>query len=309
MSPERQRIPLLIAIAAVLLGSLGWIPAQEPSGAERVSAAPQAALPVASNSVRFALIGDNGTGARPQYEVGEQMVLKRKAFPFEFVLMLGDNLYGGKTPADYKRKFEDPYKPLLDDGVKFYASLGNHDDPNEAFYKPFNMDGKRYYSFKSGNAEFFALDSTYMDREQLAWIDSKLQGSGAAWKICFFHHPLYSNGRFHGSDLDLRARLGPLLEKYGVSVVFSGHDHVYERIKPQNGVYYFVIGNSGELRPRNLRSSPLTEKGFDTDQTFLLAEIAGDELHFQAISRAGKTIDAGVIERPKKPKPTPPSTQ
>ena len=69
--------------------------------------------------------------------------------------MLGDNIYGGKSPADFKRKFEDPYRPLLDAGVKFYASLGNHDDTNERLYKPFNMDGKRYYSFKRGNARVF----------------------------------------------------------------------------------------------------------------------------------------------------------
>ncbi len=252
-------------------------------------------LPLKPDSVRFAVIGDNGTGDKPQYEVGQQMAKFRETFPFDFVLMLGDNMYGGESPADFQKKFEDPYKPLLDAGVKFYASLGNHDNPNQRYYKPYNMDGKRYYSMKKGNAEFFALDSNYMDPEQLAWLDKQLDGSSAAWKICFFHHPLYSDGKFHGPDKDLRARIEPIFEKRGVRMVLSGHEHVYERIKPQNGIYYFVLGNSGELRLHNLRPSVIMAKGFDTDRSFMLVEIAGDDFCFQAISRTGKTVDSGVL--------------
>jgi hypothetical protein len=99
-------------------------------------------LPLKPRSIRFAVIGDSGTGEREQYGLAQAMFSYHGDFPFEFVIMLGDNIYGHKTPADFKRKFEDPYRPLLDAGVKFYASLGNHDDPNERLYKPFNMDGK-----------------------------------------------------------------------------------------------------------------------------------------------------------------------
>src|SRR6266496_1107559 len=132
------RHAILAALPAILL--LG----SSSSGA-------QLTLPVKDKSVRFAVIGDNGTGDRPQYDVGRQMAKFREKFPFEFVIMLGDNLYGDKKPSDFKKNFEDPYKPLLDAGVKFYASLGNHDDPNCRLYKPFNMDGKRFYSFKKDN--------------------------------------------------------------------------------------------------------------------------------------------------------------
>src|SRR5207248_5383506 len=135
------------------------------------------------------------------------------------------------------------------------------------------------------------------DRKQIDWFTSKLEGSSATWKIPYFHHPPFSDGQFHGSDLDLRKLLVPIFEKYRVDVVFSGHEHVYERIKPQNGIYYFVLGNSGELRYHNLRPSPLMAKGFDTDQSFMLMEITGDEAYFQTISRAGETIDSGVMAR------------
>ena len=70
----------------------------------------------------------------------------RQVVSFSFVIMLGDNIYGGDSPADFARKFEEPYKPLLDAGVKFYASLGNHDNPDERLYKLFNMGGERYYT-------------------------------------------------------------------------------------------------------------------------------------------------------------------
>src|SRR5271165_6094593 len=225
---------------------------------------PALTLPLTPNSVRFAIIGDSGTGERPQFEIAERMAASRRNFPFDFVLMLGDNIYGSKTAADFQKKFETPYEPLRDAGVKFYAALGNHDHTSERLYKPFNMNGQRYYTFKVGNVQFFALDSNYMDPAQLEWLEQQLSGSGAAWKICFFHHPLYSHGKFHGSDVDLRTRLEPMLMKYGVDVVLNGHEHVYERVKPQHGIYYFVLGNSGQLRPHNLLPSADTVKGFDT---------------------------------------------
>lgn len=254
-------------------------------------------LPLVPKSVRFAVIGDNGTGETPQYNVARQMEECRQKVGFDFVLMLGDNIYGGHSPADFQRKFEDPYKPLLDAGVKFYASLGNHDNPNERFYKPFNMGGKRYYSFKHGNAEFFALDSNYMDPQQLNWLKDSLASSGAAWKICYFHHPLYSDAKFHGPDLDLRALLVPIFTADGVQVVLSGHEHVYERFKPILGIYYFVLGNAGELRRHDLRPSPETAKGFDTGRGFMMMEIAGDQLYFQTVSSTGRTVDSGTIQR------------
>lgn len=254
-------------------------------------------LPQEQKSIRFAVIGDSGTGKVEQYQVGQEMEKCRQKSSFDFVLMLGDNIYGGKNQQDFAQKFELPYKPLLDAGVKFYASIGNHDDPNERLYKPFNMGGARYYSFKKGNATFFALDSNYMDSAQLAWLDKELQAANTPWKICFFHHPLYSDGRFHGPDTDLRAVLTPLFEKYGVNVVLSGHEHVYERIKPENGIYYFVLGNSGELRYHNLKRSGDMLAGFDTDRDFMLVEIAGDKFYFHTISRTGQVVDSGMLDR------------
>lgn len=270
-------------------------------------AAQNLTLPLKPDSVRFAVIGDTGTGGTAQYEVAQRIVEYRQKFPFDFVVMVGDNIYGGESPKDFQVKFEIPYKPLLDGGVKFYAALGNHDNVNQRSYKFFNMNGAQYYTFRKGNVRFFALDSNYMDPKQLAWLEQELKASGSDWKVCYFHHPLYSSGKKHGSATELRLLLEPIFVKYGVQVVFSGHEHVYERVKPQQGVQYFTEGASAKLMARSLQATSFKAAGFDTDYSFMLVEITGDELYFQTISRTGATVDSGVIRRPAQAQSTAPA--
>jgi Calcineurin-like phosphoesterase len=109
----------------------------------------------------------------------------------------------------------------------------------------------------------------------------ELANTDATWKIPYFHHPLYSSGATHGSSLELRQLLEPVFVRDGVRVVFSGHDHVYERTKPQKGIYYFVEGSGGELRAGDLRQAEFEDSGFDKDRKFMLVEIAGDQLFFR----------------------------
>jgi Calcineurin-like phosphoesterase len=287
--------------------------AQVPAGtvaATQAGAASAGAfgLPLKDGSVRFMVMGDTGRGDSGQYGTAQEMMAAHARFPFTFVIMLGDNMYGADAPTDFVKKFETPYKPLSDAGVKFYAALGNHDNPNQRFYKLYNMGGERFYTFRAspgglgkllpGGVRFFAIDSTYLDKPQLDWLEKELAASGSDWKVCFFHHPLYSSGRTHGSALETRAVLEPIFLKHGVNVVLTGHDHIYERIKPQKGIYHWVVGSSGSLRKGDLARTDLTVKGFDTDYVFMLGEIAGDELYFAALSRAGTLIDSGMVKRP-----------
>lgn len=255
-------------------------------------------LPLKDKSVTFAVIGDSGTGEKDQYNIASQMEAYHQVVNFNFVIMLGDNIYGGHEPRDFEQKFAIPYKPLLDAGVQFYASLGNHDDPKlEPLYKPFNMNGERYYTFKKNDVQFFALDSNYMDAQQLSWLEKNLRSSNAQWKICFLHHPLYNEGKMHGPDLDLRNQLSPLIKNYGVNVVFSGHEHSYQRLKPVDNVYYFVQGDSGKLARHDFHHSNELASSFDRARTFMIVEIAGDTLYFQTISEFGETVDAGALPR------------
>ncbi len=273
---------------------------------QKLTTAPKAAtavkltLPVKNGSVRFAVIGDPGTGGKGQQQVADMMVNYWHAFPFEFVLMMGDNLYGGETPKDFEEKFSGVYKPLLDNKVKFYAALGNHDLALQANYEQFNMNGKEYYRFKKGNVAFYALNSNYMDQKQVKWLQEQLALDTSKWKVCFFHHAPYSSAKSHGSDEELRKVVEPIFVAHGVNLVLTGHDHVYERIKPQNGIYYFVSGAAGKLRKGDIdKSSPLTDKAYDTDLSFMLFEVVDDQLYFQTISRTGETIDTGVLARQK----------
>ena len=277
----RRLVPLLVIVASTFSLYAG-----------QVTAPP--ALP---DSVKFAVIGDNGTGEAAQYAVGEQMAAAHGTFPFTFVVMLGDNIYGRQEPQDFVDKFERPYTTLLKAGVQFYAALGNHDKPTNRLYRPFNMNGERYYTFVKKNVRFFVLDTGLLDARQLSWLETALKASADGWKICYFHHPLYSNAGRHGSDVALRVALEPLLVKYGVDVVFSGHDHVYERLKPQKGITYFVAGASGQLRKGDVNPAESTAAFFDTDHTFMLVEIGGDEMRFQARARTGRVVDSATIRR------------
>ena len=276
---------------------LSGVEGQQPAGAIPLT------LPNKSDSLKFAVLGDFGTGSRQQYELAAQMKRVHDVFKYELVVLVGDNLYGSERPQDFKKKFEDPYKPLLDAGVKFYASLGNHDAREQRYYKLFNMDGKLYYTFKPSlthSVRFFALESTYLDPQQIAWFEKELKASDSDWKIPYFHHPPYSSGDRHGSDTRLREVLEPLFVRYNVSVVLTGHDHFYERVKPQKGIVYFVVGAGGQLRKGNIdKASGLTAAGNDQDYSFMAAEINGDEMWFNAVSRRGLVFDSGVITRRK----------
>ena len=284
----------LFACAAAAPGALGQQNLRANGGG--AAAAPRLTLPNKKDSLRFLAIGDTGTGTAQQKELAEVMYSYHTVFPYEFALMMGDNMYGGEKPQDFKAKFEDIYRALLDRKVTFYATLGNHDESNQRFYDYFNMKGEEYYRLEKGGVAFYSLNSNYMDKRQLKWFEEKLAGDTAKWKVAFFHHPPYSSGGKHGSSLGLREVVEPLFVKYGVNVVLAGHEHFYERIKPQKGIHYFITGAGGKLRKGDVKdNSPLTAKHYDADMSFMLFEVNGDEMHFQVISRTNETVDSGVI--------------
>ena len=298
MSERCAMRPRLNALLIALLLAVGCYASAGPSASEQ-TAVP---MPNKDGSLKFAVLGDFGTGEPAQYQMAAQIVRTHQSFKFPLVILVGDNLYGSERPQDFRQKFELPYKPLLDAGVKFQASLGNHDSREQREYPPFNMNGKLYYSFKAPaqSARFFALESTYMEPQQIVWFEKELKASNDDWKIVFFHHSLYCSAGRHGSDVQLRQKLEPLLVSYNVTVVFTGHDHVYERVKPQKDVTYFVVGSSGKVAPGDLiRGSPIMASGFDAEQAFLIAEIDGDQMTFNAISRSGKVVDSGTVTRRK----------
>ena len=303
---------LVAALAAVV--SLLAAACEQPraaADAEFVGPAPSVrevlTLPNRPGSIKFAAIGDAGRGDRAQYDVSAQMQRFRDVFDFDFVVMLGDNVYDGGTPRDYRLKFELPYKRFLDEGVEFYATIGNHDDPNQTQYAPFNMRGRRYYTFVADGSllsrltdtdvRFFMVDTEALNRAQLTWLNRELERSRARWNIPVFHHPIYTAGRYRLPAQLLRGSLEPVLLRHDVRLALSGHEHFYQRTEPQGGITYFISGAAGSLRRGDLRRSRLTADGFDADYHFMLFEVTRDRIFYQAISRTGHSIDAGEIQR------------
>lgn len=306
----RIRPILALTIGPLLLAGLTLAGCVQPQrGPVQVAAAqtpqqqaviPPTAMPNREGSLKFAVLGDFGDGSGGQMAMAAEMARVHARYPFEFVITVGDNIYGSERPQDLTEKFEVPYKPLLDKDVKFYASLGNHDSPEQRFYNLFNMDGKPYYAFTKQHVKFIALQSDYLTPEQMAWLQKELEGSREDWKIPYFHHPPYSSGGRHGSHMRHREALEPLFVKHNVSVVFTGHDHIYERVKPQQGIVYFVAGSGGKLRGGDIdRGSGITAAANASERAFVICEVIGEELYFNAISQSGRVIDSGTITRRK----------
>ena len=170
------------------------------------------ALPNKADSLKFAMLGNSGTGERQQYQLADQMARLREQFKYDLVILAGGNIYGSERPRDYVNKFEAPYQPLLAAGVKFQAALGKEDSPDQRYYKLFNMEGRLYYSFSpKPGVRFFALNSNSPSPEQMQWLEQQLQSSREPWKIAFFN------------DDRLRRTFDPLFVKHHV-VVLTGKD-------------------------------------------------------------------------------------
>jgi hypothetical protein len=137
---RRLRIPSVILLSACWATTA---PLNSRGSADAQGNEPAVRLPNKADSFRFAVLGDAGTGEKAQYGLADQMAALHDRFKYHTVLLLGGNLQGSERPQDVRKKFEVPYKRLLDQGVKFYASLGNEDAREQRFYKPFNMAGDR----------------------------------------------------------------------------------------------------------------------------------------------------------------------
>ncbi len=257
-----------------------------------------------NDKIRFAVIGDWGTGDKHQIGIANQMYASHQRSPFDFVISAGDNVYPNGSGRYFNRSFEQPFSSLLKDRIKFYAVLGNHDvdegRQDQCQYPLFNMGGQNYYKIERGNGivEFFMLDSTDFGATQFTWLESSLRESKAKWKVAVFHHPIYSSGKTHGSATGLRKRLEPLFTHYGVNVAFSGHDHIYERTLPQQGIQYFVSGAAGKCRRGDIdRKSGITAASYDEDSHFMVIEIDDNQVTFEAISETGVVVDQGLVKQ------------
>jgi 3',5'-cyclic AMP phosphodiesterase CpdA len=290
MNEKITRRQALLSLAALTAGSM-------------IRTSTAAAAEPAKTRIRFPVLGDWGTGDGDEIGIAKQMFQTHQQAPFDFAIAAGDNIYPNGSGKYFGKHFEQPFAALLKDRVKFYAVLGNHDiregRQDQLQYPLFNMGGRNYYTLSQGDGllDLFMLDSNDCDTTQVGWVEQQLKASTARWKIAVLHHPLYSSGKKHGSDLNLRRKLEPLFVRYGVNAVLSGHDHIYERTIPQQGIQYFVTGAGGQTRRGDVDlKSAFRAASYDEDNHFMVIDADYDRIHFQAISETGKVIDRGAIE-------------
>jgi hypothetical protein len=244
-------------------------------------------------TLRFVALGDSGTGNADQRAVFEQM----RKLPQEMILHLGDMAYYDSTPDDFQARFFGVYAPLLQ-FVPVFPVAGNHEYVTadaEPFRDAFSLpNNERWFSFDWGNIHFAAIDTEQNLATQAAWLDADLAATNQPWKIVFCHRPPYSSGS-HGSALDVRNALAPVVERHGVQLVLSGHEHDYERTTPQNGVTYIVSGGAGGGL-RAVGTSAFTAYSV-SKLNFVQVEVTGDTLTLHAIDGAGDEFDTIDIPR------------
>jgi hypothetical protein len=278
-----------------------------------------AVFPANQTPYRFVAIGDFGCGCKAQGEIARQMLDWHRKHPFQTVITTGDNIYPAwNSPGGHQKlfpeRFDKYYKPLLDRGVKFHASLGNHDvETAEGKHEiadryRFNILGSDgYYSFLGGPKVdgspligFFALNSCrFLDRpadaDQSAWLSRALTESKTIWKVAYFHHPIYTPDSSHKAELPLRAAIERILMAGGVKIVFQGHNHFYARSKPQHGITYITTGGGGRELYK-IRLDDQVAKAVRTNH-FVYVEVFEEKLVYQAISAAGAVIDHGTLRK------------
>ena len=265
----------------------------------------------------FVAMGDNGCACKGQQAVATKMIEWRKDHPYDTVIMMGDNVYpigmkrGGNKDL-FEVAFDQYYKPLTMAGVKFYATVGNHDTEADgakaeiADQDRFHILGQYgYYSFASneqanGNplVMFICINSTRLlklgaDDAQIAWLSKSLTESKALWKIAYFHHPIYGPSGGHKAEKELKQGIEKILQAGGAQIVLSGHNHYYARLKPENGINYIISGGGGKdlVTPRNGEVVAKIGKAYH----FTYFEVYPDQMTFEAIPASGQALDQGMF--------------
>jgi hypothetical protein len=256
--------------------------------------------PGAGAPVRALVFGDSGEGGADQRALFAQM----QTFPFDLMLHTGDIAYDDGTLADFESKFFGVYAPLLTDAPVFPIS-GNHDYRTadaapfrQVFALPENggPDGReRWYSFDWGDVHFVALDTEKIGDAQAAWLAADLEANRLPWTIVYGHRPPYSSGE-HGGDALFQRTFVPILDAHGVDLVLSGHEHHYERFRPQAGITYLVTGGGGR-GVRSVGSGPTTAFS-EAVIHCIVVEVEGPTLSLHAIDGVGREFDSTTIQKP-----------
>ena len=280
------------------------IPAETvaPSAISSLTSTPETRL-------RFAVIGDYGLAGQAEADVAALVL----SWQPDIILTTGDNNYpdGAADTIDanigqYYHSYISPYKGDYGPGAeqnRFFPSLGNHDwntDQAQAYFDYFELPGnERYYDFVLGPVHFFALDSDSREPDgvgrsslQAGWLQERLAGSSTPWQIVFMHHPPYSSG-LHGPVDWMRWPFA----QWGADAVLAGHDHLYERLHTESGIY-FINGLGGGPIYYFMDVDQNSVMRYNDDYGAMLVEASSQQITFQFITRAGQVIDELTLLSP-----------
>jgi 3',5'-cyclic AMP phosphodiesterase CpdA len=246
--------------------------------------------------LRLAVLGDAGTRESMQARVAAQVAAAdRQGRPFDALLITGDLIYeegdADLTDASVIR----PYAATFTK-TEIIAAIGNHDvesDDQSDIMRQLGRPGPVYVQ-DIGPVRVISLDSNNVSSAQTAWLDQVLgqPRPASSWVIVILHHPPFSSGR-HGSEESVREAWVPLFARHRVDLVLAGHDHSYERTKPQSGVTYVVSGGGGaELYDvgRSSFTAMSAKKHHFVDLT-----IFADRIQGRAIDTNGQVFDTFAI--------------
>jgi 3',5'-cyclic AMP phosphodiesterase CpdA len=311
------RYAALSSLAVVTVVAIGWVaiqvdtsssdeplaplPAPMAATTPPPTAGPSTAPPTTNPNVplvRLAVLGDAGTREATQRRVAAQVAAAdRQGRPFDALLVTGDLVYEEGEAGLTEESVVHPYAATFTVS-EIIAALGNHDvdsDEGDEIMQRLGRPGATYTQ-DVGPVRVIALDSNHVSSAQTSWLGRILDQPRPAgsWVITVMHHPAYSSGD-HGSEDSVRRSWVPLFARHRVNLVLAGHDHDYERTKPQNGVTYIVTGGGGaELRDVGRSSFTATSA---KKHHFVDLNVFADRIEGRAIDVNGQTFDTFRIPR------------
>jgi hypothetical protein len=280
--------------------------------------------------IRFAFVGDTGQNSTAQRQIATVL---RDLNP-EIVLHGGDVIYGGFTDATADTRFFDYYQAQLR-STPWFLSVGNHDlnccggtpDNNtnswavraanfqNTFYLPTNSatGTEHFYSFDHGDVHFVALFNPWFTAyvptaasDQFQWLTNDLAASSKPWKMLFCHMPVANSGSHASADYDSNRVLDrvefmnlllPVAQQYGVQVIFSGHEHNFERFAPTNGFHSVVSGGGGTgLYALSASPHPASAQFWSTNHCSIVS-VDGDTMTVQALGLTGQVFDSLTVQK------------
>jgi hypothetical protein len=259
-----------------------------------------------ATAVNFFAYGDTRSNPNIHDQVAAAMVAvyKNSADFQSLIISSADLTSDGNTESNWDNQFFSPSYQNIQEmlaNLPYQSCMGNHEGSGVLFkkYFPYPFVSGRYWSFDYGPAHFVVIDqyTSYSPGSgQLTWIENDLASTTRLWKFIYLHEPGWSADGGHGNNSNVQNYIQPLCVKYGVPIVFGGHNHYYARAVVNNIQHITTGGGGAPLYTPNL-SYPNIVTATKANH-FCILEINDQVLHLTAVKPNGEVIDTFTIKNP-----------